>query len=146
LASATPASAGKATAARGEANARAQELIKQMRSSSAGGTSSAQQRTAYRNIILTEIGEASARALIQGLWRITPERLGPDQYDELISWGKQDTFADEVPRVLAALDAERQAAREQASGEADANGGATRSAPPTPRSRPGASGTSRGDR
>lgn len=124
-----------------------------MRSASPGGTASAQQRTAYRNIIVTELGEANARALIQGLWRVTPERLGPDQYDELISWGKQDTFADDVPLVLAALDAERQAAREQASRETGANGGATRpapsstpSTPSTPRPRPGATGTSRGDR
>jgi hypothetical protein len=146
-ASATPASAGKATAARGAANARAQDLIKQMRLARAGGAASAQQRTAYRNIIVAELGEANTRALIQGLWRVTPERLGPDQYDELISWGKQDTFAADVPLVLAALDAERQAARERASGEADANGGATRPTPPaTPRSRPGATGTSRGDR
>jgi len=146
-ASATPAGAGKATAARGAANARALDLIKQKRSASAGGTASAQQRTAYRNIIVTELGEANARALIQGLWRVTPERLGPDQYDELISWGKQDTFADDVQLVLAALDAERQAAREEAGKEASANGGPSRTTPPaTPRPRPGATGTSRGDR
>lgn len=117
-----PAPAGSAAAPTAAAGApsptatRAVELIAQMRSATPGGVASSQQRTAYRNIIVNELGEASARALVQSLWRVTPERLGPDQYDALISWGKQDTFADDVPLVLAALEAERRAERERAVG------------------------------
>jgi hypothetical protein len=157
--SAHPAPVAPPPAAPNPAASRTHDLIAQMRAATPGGTASAQQRTAYRNIIEHELGEASARALVQSLWRVTPDRLGPDQYDALISWGKQDTFADDVPLVLAALDAERRAERERAaSGSAGAagtggtGGTSTRAASPAAspstlrrQTKPGTSGTTRGE-
>jgi hypothetical protein len=87
--------------------ARAHRRIQALRSVRGGGIPVAQQRTAYRNLIIGQIGEPEAAALIRSVWRITPDRLGPEQYDELIRWGKEDDFADEVPLVMAALRAER---------------------------------------
>jgi len=116
-----PAAAGSITG--GEARSRAMQIVGQLRGARAGGTPSAQQRTAYRNVVTNELGEARARALAQGVYRVAPDRLGPEQYDALISWGKRDTFAEEVDVVLAALRAER------ASSAAAPNGAASTSTP-----------------
>lgn len=107
----------------GEARSRAMQIVGQLRGARAGGTPSAQQRTAYRNVVTNELGEARARALAQGVYRVAPDRLGSEQYDALISWGKRDTFAEEVDTVLAALRAER------ASSAAAPNGVASTSTP-----------------
>ena len=56
--------------------------------------------------------------LVQGLWRVPPEKLGAEQLDELISWGKRDDFADDARLVLGELAAERKAERERAMGAA----------------------------
>jgi len=128
----------------GEARSRAMQIIGQLRGARAGGTPSTQQRTAYRNVVTNELGEARTRALAQGIYRVAPDRLGPEQLDALISWGKRDTFAEEVDAVLAALRAER------ASGAVAPNGAAPTPATPSqpPRStgatpRTGARGQSR---
>lgn len=110
----------------GEARSQAMQIVGQLRGARAGGTPSAQQRTAYRNVVTNELGEARARALAQGVYHVAPDRLGPEQYDALISWGKRDTFAEEVDAVLAALRAER------ASGAATPNGAASKPAPTAP--------------
>jgi hypothetical protein len=65
------------------------------------------QKSAYRNIIQNELGEQDARALVQGLWRAPAERLGAEQLDALLSWGKRETFGEEAQLVLAELRAER---------------------------------------
>jgi hypothetical protein len=83
------------------------ELIGQLRATAKGSNPTSHQRIAYRNIILEELGEQPAKALVVGLWRVPAERLGADQMDALLSWGKRDTFGEEAAEVLAALRAER---------------------------------------
>jgi hypothetical protein len=122
-------------------DAQTQQLIARLRMAHGGGAATSQQRTAYRNIIVAELGEARARALVQGVWRVTPDTLGIEQYDELIRWGKQDTFAEEAQLAFAALQAEREAERERVASE-HANGEAPRG--PSP-SRGTTRGTVRGE-
>jgi DNA polymerase III subunit gamma/tau len=110
----------------GAARSQAMQIVGQLRGARAGGTPSTQQRTAYRNVVTNELGEARARALAQGVYHVAPDRLGPEQYDALISWGKRDTFAEEVDTVLAALRTER------ASSAAAPNGAASKPAPTAP--------------
>lgn len=109
---------------------RASQLLARLRAAQGGGSPTSQQRTAYRNIVVQEIGEAAAASLVRGIWRVTPERLGPEQMDELLSWGKQDTFSDDTQLVIAELRAERERAA-----PASSENGATRPAP-RPRTRP----------
>ena len=85
---------------------RAVQIINQLRATARGGAPTGQQRNAYRNIILDELGELAAKTLVTSLWRVPAERLGSEQLDALLSWGKQDTFGDEAPLVLEALRAE----------------------------------------
>ncbi|MGO8948591.1 MAG: hypothetical protein ACLQUY_13210, partial [Ktedonobacterales bacterium] len=84
------------------------QIIGQLRATSKGGVPSSQQRIAYRNIILQELGEQTAKTLVTSLWRVPVERLGAEQLDALLSWGKRETFGGEASLVLAALRAERQ--------------------------------------
>jgi hypothetical protein len=81
----------------------AMQLIGQMRGVRGGGVPTADIRRAYRNIVVQELGDVNARALVQGLWKISPEKLGAEQIEALVSWGKRDTFAEEVALVLAEL-------------------------------------------
>jgi hypothetical protein len=103
----------------GEARGRALQIVGQMRKASGGGAATSMQKSAYRNIIQNELGEPDARALVQGLWKAPAERLGAEQLDALLNWGKRETFGEEAQLVLAALRAER----------------ASRGSPPTPTSR-----------
>jgi hypothetical protein len=107
------------------------QRVTQLRTIRGGGAPTTHQRTAYRNIVVNELGEPEAVALVRGIWRVNPERLGPEQLDALISWGKQDTFAEEAAAVLTTLRAERQQAT--ASEDASASGSTPH---PTPRARP----------
>ncbi len=91
----------------GDMRARALQIIGHMRGIASGGTPTTQQRAAYRNIVVSELGEPEAKALVQGLWRVSAERLGAEQLDTLLSWGKRDSFREDAALVLAALRAER---------------------------------------
>ena len=95
-------------------HARIAQLIGQLREAQTGGVPSSHQRSAYRNIVVRELGDEKAKALVAGLYRVTSERLGPEQLDALSSWGKRDTFADDADLVLATLRAERTAQRTSA--------------------------------
>ncbi|MEO7000533.1 MAG: hypothetical protein ABI068_01855 [Ktedonobacterales bacterium] len=99
-----PASAGANPSER----SRTMQIIGQLRGVRGGGASTAQQRLAYRNIVITQIGDLDATNLIRLVWRISSDRLGADQLDALIRWGKEDNFGDEVPQVLTVLRAERE--------------------------------------
>lgn len=90
-----------------DVQAPARRIIARLRTARGGGAPVQQQRMAYRNIVIAQLGEQMATALIRGVWRITPDRLGPEQLDALIHWGKEDAFADEVVLALAALEDER---------------------------------------
>ncbi|HET9110412.1 MAG TPA: hypothetical protein VFN78_06290 [Ktedonobacterales bacterium] len=88
------------------ASSHAQQLITALRTAHPGGQPSGQQQKAYRNIVVEELGEKKASSIVRALWNVTPDKLSPEQYDQLIRWGKQDTFADEVEQVLEVLRAE----------------------------------------
>ncbi|MFI5273397.1 MAG: hypothetical protein ACHQ4H_10245, partial [Ktedonobacterales bacterium] len=130
---ARPAAAPRApaAAAAGEGD-RAGRIIGHMRGVHAGGTPGAQQRGAYGNIVVAELGEPKAKALVAALWHLTPEKLGPEQLEALISWGKRETFAEDTELVLAALKAERERAS-AASTAATASEPAARTTPRAPR-------------
>lgn len=115
-----------ASASLSEERTRALQILGQMRSVHSGGAPTSQQRTAYRNIVARELGEQEATALVRAIWKITPERLGSDQMDELIGWGKRDTFAEEAMLVLAVL-------REQAQPSDTHSAPDEESAPPSAR-------------
>ncbi len=86
------------------------QIISQLRAAAKGGALTSQQRSAYGNIILQELGELAAKTLVTGLWRVPAERLGAEQLDALLSWGKRDTFGEEASLVLEALRAESERA------------------------------------
>ena len=90
---------------------RATRILTHMRGVRGGGAASTHQRTAFKNIVAAELGEPKVKALIAGIWRITPEKLGPEQLDALNNWGKRDTFAEDTELVLAAVKAERERER-----------------------------------
>jgi hypothetical protein len=104
-------------------------LITQLRGAQAGGVPSSYQRTAYRNLVVSQLGDEKAKAVVAALYRVSPERLGPEQLDALVSWGKQDNFADEVELVLAELRAERDRAARQTSATSAAPTASTEAAP-----------------
>jgi ribosomal protein L12E/L44/L45/RPP1/RPP2 len=99
---------------------RARAVIATLRTAHPGGQPTAQQRMAYRNIVVDQLGEAKANSVARAVWSLTPDKLGPEQYDALIRWGKQDTFAEEVEEALTLLRAEwaAQQAAQQAAGQA----------------------------
>ena len=113
-----PAEAAAPALAVMEGRSLALQLLGQFRAVRGGGAPTGQQRMAYRNIIVHELGDGDARALVQGVWRITPERMGGEQLDALVSWGKRDTFAEEATLVLAVLQEERERNNNSASATA----------------------------
>lgn len=120
----------------------AMQLIGQMRGVRGGGVPTADIRRAYRNIVVQELGDVNARALVQGLWKVSPEKLGAEQIETLVSWGKRDTFAEEVALVLAELRAvQAHAATAEASATAsDASAPPAAAERKAPSARPRATG------
>jgi hypothetical protein len=87
----------------------AARIIAKLRAAHPGGIATADRQGAFANIIVAELGEPNAAALVRGLWKLSPEKLGPEQLDALIRWGKDDTFSEEAEEVLATLRAEQRA-------------------------------------
>ena len=87
----------------------AARIIAKLRATHPGGIATADRQGAFANIIVAELGEPNAAALVRGLWKLSPEKLGPEQLDALIRWGKSDTFSEEAEEVLATLRAEQRA-------------------------------------
>jgi hypothetical protein len=87
----------------------AARIIAKLRAAHPGGAATADRQGAFANIIVAELGEPNAAALVRGLWKLSPEKLGPEQLDALIRWGKNDTFSGEAEEVLATLRAEQRA-------------------------------------
>jgi hypothetical protein len=107
----------------------AARIINKLRATHPGGIATADRQGAFANIIVAELGEPNAAALVRGLWKLSPEKLGPEQLDALIRWGKGDTFAEEAEEVLAALRAEQRARTSGSSSTAargQAQGGGSR--------------------
>jgi hypothetical protein len=127
-----PAASAAAAAAPAAPVSAASELIAHLRAAHPGGAMSSQQRKAYQNIVVDELGETRATGLIKGIWNVSPDRLGTEQADELLSWGKRETFADEVTQVLAELRAEREQER-GAGGTAGSGGSSARATGSAPR-------------
>jgi hypothetical protein len=99
---------------------RAARILAHMRSVRGGGVPNSQQRTAFKNIVLAELGESKAKALIAGIWNTAPEKLGPEQLDVLNNWGKRDTFAEDTELVLAAIEIEHDRTEAEADGSPSA--------------------------
>ncbi|HEX9413300.1 MAG TPA: hypothetical protein VF916_07330 [Ktedonobacterales bacterium] len=91
--------------------ARARELVARLRAVTPGGSATRAQHTAFANIVADQLGAAPAAALTRGLWGQAPERLGTDQLNAVIQWGKEDAFAEEAPAVAALLRAEHASAQ-----------------------------------
>jgi hypothetical protein len=82
--------------------ARAARTLAELRALHGGGTASAHQRAALANIVTAELTVKGVEALVKDVWTITPDELGPEQLDALISWGKRDHFKDEARDVIRA--------------------------------------------
>jgi hypothetical protein len=89
------------------ATSHAQRIIATLRATPPGGVATAERQGAFANVIVAELGEPNAATLVRGLWKLSPEKLGPEQLDALIRWGKNDTFSEEAEEVLATLRAEQ---------------------------------------
>jgi hypothetical protein len=87
----------------------AARIIAKLRATHPGGIATDDRQIAFANIIVAELGEPNSAALVRGLWKLSPEKLGPEQLDALIRWGKGDTFSEEAEEVLATLRAEQRA-------------------------------------
>ncbi|HEY7849428.1 MAG TPA: hypothetical protein VIC27_05145, partial [Ktedonobacterales bacterium] len=132
---ATPAPVAPTTAApTADENAiHTRALIANLRAAHAGGQPTAQQRMAYRNIVVDQLGEAKASSVARAVWGVTPDKLGPEQFDAFNRWGKEDAFAEEAEDALTLLRAEwaAQQATQQATQQA-----ATPAERPAPARRP----------
>jgi hypothetical protein len=107
----------------------AARIIAKLRAAHPGGIATADRQGAFANIIVAELGEPNAAALVRGLWKLSPEKLGPEQLDALIRWGKNDTFSEEAEEVLATLRAEqrsRSSSASSATGRGQAQSNASR--------------------
>jgi hypothetical protein len=93
----------------------AARIIAKLRATHPGGAATAERQGAFANIIVAELGEPNAAALVRGLWKLSPDKLGPEQLDALIRWGKNDTFSEEAEEVLATLRAEQRSRSSNAS-------------------------------
>jgi len=59
------------------------------------------------NVISTQVTPEQLQQLLQAFWGTnTPKKLKADQVEELISWAKEDEFANEVEAVLTLLEEE----------------------------------------
>ncbi len=130
---AAPAAAPAATSAPEPepADAPTRAMIATLRAAHAGGQPTEHQRTAFRHVIINQLGETiadpetrtenekkaygekKAASVARAVWELTVDRLGPDQLDALIRWGKADAFAEEVESVLELLREEYKAKNAQ---------------------------------
>ncbi len=118
------------------ATAHAREVIAALRVAHPGGQPIEQQRRAYQNIVLGQLGEAKVASVVRAVWGITPDRLGPEQFDAFNRWGKEDAFVEEVEDVLSLLRAEWIAQQAQQTQQAGAQPAASAAKPAAPPQRP----------
>lgn len=88
------------------------ERIGHLRAAQGGGKATPYQHNAFTNLVVSQLGESDANALVRGLWRVPPTQLGGEQFDALNRWAKEDTFVEEASGVLTALRDERRRAAE----------------------------------
>ncbi len=90
-----------------EERLRARDLISKLQGVRGASSASQGRLTVLHNVVSSQISDGQLRQLLQGLWDITTEKkLKADQVEELISWAKEDDFADEVDAVLTLLEEE----------------------------------------
>jgi hypothetical protein len=106
---------------------KAERIISGLRALHPGGAITSDRQGAFTNVVVNQLGEPKVTALARGLWKLAPERVGSDQLEALIHWGKSETFSEEVEDVLATLRVE-QRARTTGASSAPARG-QTQSAP-----------------
>jgi len=88
-----------------EERLRARDLISKLQGVRGSSSASQGRLTVLHNVVNSQISDGQLRQLLQGLWDITAEKkLKADQVEELISWAKEDDFADEVDAVLTLLE------------------------------------------
>jgi hypothetical protein len=88
-----------------EERLRARDLISKLQGIRGSSSASQGRLTVLHNVAGSQISDGQLRQLLQGLWDITTEKkLKADQVEELISWAKEDDFADEVDAVLTLLE------------------------------------------
>jgi hypothetical protein len=88
-----------------EERLRARDLISKLQGVRGSSSASQGRLTVLHNVVGSQISDGQLRQLLQGLWDMTTEKkLKADQVEELISWAKEDDFADEVDAVLTLLE------------------------------------------
>jgi len=88
-----------------EERLRARDLISKLQVVRGSSPASQGRLTVLHNVVSSQVNDGQLRQLLQGLWDITTEKkLKADQIEELISWAKEDDFADEVDAVLTLLE------------------------------------------
>lgn len=88
-----------------EERLRARDLISKLQGVRGASSASQGRLIVLHNVVGSQISDGQLRQLLQGLWDITTEKkLKADQVEELISWAKEDDFADEVDAVLTLLE------------------------------------------
>lgn len=87
------------------ARQQAQVKLDALREIRGSNVASAERLGVLNNIVSSQISEEQLEKLIQAAWGITTKkRLKTRQVEELISWGKEDYFVDEVENVLKLLE------------------------------------------
>ncbi len=83
---------------------RARTILSKMRDIRGSTAASPGRLTVLQNITSTQISQEQLQELLQAFWgTTTPKKLKADQVEELISWAKEDEFAEEVEAVLTVL-------------------------------------------
>jgi hypothetical protein len=89
---------------------RARTLISRLRESRGATTANSARLQALENVIGDQISKQALHELVAGLWEVQSMRkLKVDQVEALISWAKEDDFANEVEAVLILLEEENYA-------------------------------------
>jgi hypothetical protein len=83
---------------------KARNIISKMKDVHGSSAVSPGRLTVLQNITSTQISQEQLQELLQAFWGTpTPKKLKADQVEELISWAKEDEFAEEVEAVLTVL-------------------------------------------
>jgi hypothetical protein len=86
---------------------RARTILSKMKDVRGSTASSEGRLKVLHNVISTQITPEQLQQLLQAFWGTnTPKKLKADQVEELISWAKEDEFANEVEAVLTVLEEE----------------------------------------
>jgi hypothetical protein len=88
-----------------EERLRARDLISKLQGVRGSSAASQARLTVLHNVVSSQISDGQLRQLLRGLWDIAAEKkLKADQVEELISWAKEDDFAEEIDAVLTLLE------------------------------------------